>query len=227
MVLVVQDRPSQQRLSLAAYKADRCIFFLPRRFDIGRRRGVRPRPVAGRYPVPVCGRYRDSAAWRPSPIGARLRWRLVNLASLEASDVDRTCGSTKRRGMPSSMVAACAGRRQLLLLSDRSPEWRRPGRMASSSRCCRATTGRMPGSIAVVDGARAEDCARLWSYLVEGGETNMARFAGTWPRRWCRAVRAPEAAETLAKAGIWWPGEGCRYRRRGLGGEASTPACSR
>jgi cobaltochelatase CobN len=51
------------------------------------------------------------------------------------------------------------------------------------------------------------DCARLWSYLVEGGETNMARFA--------RAAEAlvsgeakPEAAETLAKAGIWWPGRG-------------------
>ncbi|CAN7299673.1 cobaltochelatase subunit CobN [Rhizobium sp. LjRoot254] len=52
-----------------------------------------------------------------------------------------------------------------------------------------------------------EDCARLWSYLVEGGETNMSRFAGMAEALVSGGDR-PEKAETLAKAGIWWPGRG-------------------
>lgn len=52
-----------------------------------------------------------------------------------------------------------------------------------------------------------EDRARLWSYLVEGGETNMARFAGA-AEALVSGGAQPEAAETLAKAGIWWPGRG-------------------
>jgi len=53
----------------------------------------------------------------------------------------------------------------------------------------------------------AEDRARLWSYLVEGGETNMARFTGM-AEALVSGGAQPEAAETLAKAGIWWPGRG-------------------
>ncbi|MDB5553270.1 MAG: cobaltochelatase subunit CobN [Rhizobium sp.] len=53
----------------------------------------------------------------------------------------------------------------------------------------------------------SEDCARLWSYLVEGGETNMARFADMAEALVLGGDR-PEVAETLARAGIWWPGRG-------------------
>jgi cobaltochelatase CobN len=52
-----------------------------------------------------------------------------------------------------------------------------------------------------------EDCARLWSYLVEGGETNMGRFVGMAEALVSGGAK-PETAETLAKAGIWWPGRG-------------------
>jgi len=52
-----------------------------------------------------------------------------------------------------------------------------------------------------------DDCARLWSYLVEGGETNMARFAGMAEALLSGAAK-PDVAETLARAGVWWPGRG-------------------
>jgi cobaltochelatase CobN len=52
-----------------------------------------------------------------------------------------------------------------------------------------------------------EDGARLWSYLVEGGETNMGRFVGMAEALVSGGAK-PEMAETLAKAGIWWPGRG-------------------
>src|SRR5690606_4962165 len=53
----------------------------------------------------------------------------------------------------------------------------------------------------------SEDCTRLWSYLVEGGETNMARFADM-AEALVSGTERPDAAEVLARAGIWWPGRG-------------------
>jgi cobaltochelatase CobN len=52
-----------------------------------------------------------------------------------------------------------------------------------------------------------EDCAALWSYLVEGGAGNIRRFA-TYAEALVSGREKPDSAETLAKAGIWWPGRG-------------------
>jgi cobaltochelatase CobN len=52
-----------------------------------------------------------------------------------------------------------------------------------------------------------DDCAALWSYLVEGGIGNIGLFA-TYAEALVAGTDRPPAAEALAKAGIWWPGRG-------------------
>ena len=133
-----------------------------------------------------------------------LSWRLVNLASLKhPMSIDMWIDKTARHAklvvfralggvsyfsylIEALMAAARAHGFELAVLpGDDRPD-----------------AGLEPWSTVSV-----EDRARLWSYLVEGGETNMARFAGM-----AEAMVAggawPEAAEALAKAGIWWPGRG-------------------
>ncbi|MBL0373155.1 cobaltochelatase subunit CobN [Rhizobium sp. KVB221] len=53
----------------------------------------------------------------------------------------------------------------------------------------------------------ADDCTALWSYLVEGGSDNAARFVSCGEALLSGGAR-PEPAQKLAKAGIWWPGRG-------------------
>ena len=132
------------------------------------------------------------------------RWRLVNLASLKhPMSVDMWIDKTARHAelvvlralggvsyfsylIEALMAAARAHGFQLAVLpGDDRPD-----------------AGLDPWSTVA-----GEDRAQLWSYLVEGGETNMARLADMAEALVSDGAR-PEAAETLAKAGIWWPGRG-------------------
>jgi cobaltochelatase CobN len=132
------------------------------------------------------------------------RWRLVNLASLKhPMSIDMWIDKTARHAklvvlralggvsyfsylIEALMAAAKAHGFQLAVLpGDDRPD-----------------VGLDPWSTVA-----AGDRAQLWSYLVEGGETNMARLADMAEALVSDGAR-PDAAETLAKAGIWWPGRG-------------------
>lgn len=133
-----------------------------------------------------------------------LRWRLVNLASLKhpmSIDmwIDRTARHAKLVVLRAlGGVSYFSYLIEALLAAARAHGFQ----LAVLPGDDRPDAGLDPWST-----VSREDRARLWPYLVEGGETNMARFAGM-AEALVTGGAQPEAAETLAKAGIWWPGGG-------------------
>jgi len=52
-----------------------------------------------------------------------------------------------------------------------------------------------------------DDLNALWSYLIEGGDDNARAFLA-YASAMLSGAEKPEPASPLAKAGIWWPGQG-------------------
>ncbi|MGV3551990.1 cobaltochelatase subunit CobN [Rhizobium sp.] len=133
-----------------------------------------------------------------------LRWRLVNLASLKhPMSIDMWIDKTARHAKLIVLRALGGVSYFSYLIEALMAAARAHGvQLAVLAGDDRPDAGLEPWSTVA-----GEDCARLWSYLVEGGETNMARFAGA-AEALVSGGDQPEAAEVLAKAGIWWPGRG-------------------
>jgi cobaltochelatase CobN len=136
--------------------------------------------------------------------GGDLRWRLVNLASLKhPMSIDMWIDRTARHAKLVVLRALGGVSYFSYLIEALMAAARAHGfRLAVLPGDDRPDAGLEPWST-VSD----EDRTGLWSYLVGGGETNMARFAGMAEALVSGGAR-PKAAETLAKAGIWWPGRG-------------------
>ncbi|UVC11573.1 cobaltochelatase subunit CobN [Rhizobium sp. TH2] len=135
------------------------------------------------------------------------RWRLVNLASLKhPMSIDMWIDKTARHAKLVVLRALGGVSYFSYLIEALTAASKAHGfKFAALPGDDRPDAGLDPWSTVA-----GEDCARLWSYLVEGGETNMARFAGMAEALVSGGDR-PEVAETLAKAGIWWPGRGVIY----------------
>jgi cobaltochelatase CobN len=133
-----------------------------------------------------------------------LSWRLVNLASLKhPMSVDMWIDKTARHAKLVVLRALGGVSYFSYLIEALTAAAKTHGfSFAALPGDDRPDAGLTPWS-----SVSSEDCARLWSYLVEGGETNMTRFVGMAEALVAGGER-PEVAETLAKAGIWWPGRG-------------------
>ena len=132
------------------------------------------------------------------------RWRLVNLASLKhPMSIDMWIDKTARHAKLVVLRALGGVSYFSYLIEALMAAARAHGfKLAVLPGDDRPDAGLEPWST-----VSAEDRTALWSYLVEGGETNMARLADMAEALVSDGIR-PEAAETLAKAGIWWPGRG-------------------
>ena len=133
-----------------------------------------------------------------------MRWRLVNLASLKhPMSIDMWIDKTARHAKL-VVLRALGGVSYFSYLIEA---------LMASAKAHGVQLAVLPGDDRPDAGldpwstVSGDDCRRLWSYLVEGGETNMARFADAAETLVSGGVR-PEAADVLAKAGIWWPGRG-------------------
>lgn len=133
-----------------------------------------------------------------------LRWRLVNLASLRhPMSVDMWIDKTARHAKLVVLRALGGVSYFSYLIEALTAASKAHGlRFAALPGDDRPDAGLDPWST-----VSADDRAGLWSYLVEGGETNMARFADMAEALVSGAAR-PGTAQVLAKAGIWWPGRG-------------------
>jgi cobaltochelatase CobN len=133
-----------------------------------------------------------------------LSWRLVNLASLKhPMSIDMWIDKTARHSKLVVLRALGGVSYFSYLIEALMAASKVHGfRFAALPGDDRPDAGLDPWST-----VEKHDCARLWSYLVEGGAGNMDRFA-----RHAEALVSgrdkPEAAEAVPKAGIWWPGSG-------------------
>ena len=133
-----------------------------------------------------------------------LRWRLVNLSSLKhPMSIDMWIDKTARHAKLVVLRALGGVSYFSYLIEALTAAAKAHGFMfAALPGDDRPDAGLDPWS--TVAGG---DCAGLWSYLVEGGEANMARFVAMAEALVAGGAR-PEAAEAVPKAGIWWPGSG-------------------
>jgi cobaltochelatase CobN len=133
-----------------------------------------------------------------------LRWRLVNLASLKhpmSTDmwIDRTARHAKLVVLRAlGGVSYFSYLIEALMAAAKTHGFK----LAVLPGDDRPDAGLDPWSTVAL-----ADRARLWSYLVEGGESNMTRFAQA-AEAIVGGATPPASADIIAKAGIWWPGRG-------------------
>jgi cobaltochelatase CobN len=133
-----------------------------------------------------------------------LAWRLVNLASLKhPMSIDLWIDKTARHAKL-VVLRALGGYSYFSYLVEA---------LMAASKAYGVQFAALPGDDRPDAGldpwstVAASDCKQLWTYLVEGGAINIDRFARLSEALVTGGAR-PEVADTVPKAGIWWPGRG-------------------